>query len=115
MVYTNNNVPMDVSADVTAGMLLEISGDGTVAEAAADSVKVLGVAYADASLAQGEKVAVITGVEVELTASGAITAGDIVKAGAGSTVVTGATAGQEVGMALNDAADAEKVRVLLLK
>ena len=104
---------MGVSADVLGGMLLEISGDGTVAEAAADSTKVLGVAYADAKLALNEKVAVVTGVEVELTASGAITAGDKVKAGAGSTVVTGATADQAIGMALNDAADTEKVRVLL--
>lgn len=113
MVFTDNNVPMDISADVTAGMLLEISGDGTVAESAADSEKVLGVAYADAELAKAEKVAVITGVEVELIASGAITAGDKVKAGAGSVVVTGATAAQEVGIALNDAADTETVRVLL--
>lgn len=104
---------MGVSADVSAGMLLEISGDGLVAEAAADSIKVLGVAYADAQLALNEKVAVVTGVEVELTASGAITAGDLVKAGAGSTVVTGGVAPNVIGIALNDAADTETVRVFL--
>lgn len=108
---------MNVSADVLAGMLLEITGDGTVAESAAGSKKVLGVAYANASLALKEKVAVITKVEVNLMASGTVTAGDLVKAGANSTVVKYVqgtdTEDMIVGKALSTGTGA-LVRVLLL-
>ena len=118
MVYTNNNIPMAPSADVTAGMLLEISGSGTVAEAATGSKKVLGTAYSDVTLLSTEKVAVITSVEVVLTDSGAgVTAGDLLKAGASSTVTTYVqgvdTEDMIIGKALDTAAASANVRVLL--
>ena len=119
MVYTNNNVPMAPSADVTAGMLLGISGSGTVAEAAAGSKVFLGVAFSDVTLASTEKVSVITGVEVTVTDSGAgITAGALLKVGAASTVTTYVqgtdTEDMIIGKALTTAAADATLRALLL-
>lgn len=85
MVYTNNNIPMTAGANLLAGVLLAISGDEIVTEAGA-TANVLGIAYSD--VLSGEKVAVVTGVEVNLTASAAITAGARLKSVAGGKVAT---------------------------
>jgi uncharacterized MnhB-related membrane protein len=72
------------SAAVTGGKLLEVSGDGTVAHAGANSVSVVGVAAWDA--ASGDKVTVYSGGIAVLVSSGAITAGSKVVAGAAGVV-----------------------------
>lgn len=105
-------VPMTTSADVTGGQLLEVSGDGTVAAAAASSVKWVGVAGFDA--ASGERVTVFRGGVQRPTASGAIDAGDqVVAAASGKVATAGDTpaAGSLVGVALSDAADGDSVTV----
>ena len=97
------------SAAVTGGQLLEVSGDGTVAPAGADSAKVVGVAAFDA--ASGDNVTIHCGGVQRLKASGAVTAGDLVVSGASGTVATSATpaVGHLVGTALSTAADGELV------
>jgi predicted RecA/RadA family phage recombinase len=95
------------SATITAGMLLEVSGSGTVGPAGAASVKVVGVAATDA--ASGDKVTYFAGGVQHCPASGAITAGARVDAVAAG-VVAGTTA--PVGVALTTAADTADVRVL---
>ena len=87
------------------------SGSGTVAPAGAASTAVCGVAGFDA--ATNDNVTVYAGGVQSVTASGAITAGSPVIAGAAGTVVASATppAGQQVGIALTTAADGAKVRV----
>jgi Uncharacterized conserved protein (DUF2190) len=106
------------SAVVTGGQLLEVSGDGTVAGAAAGSTKVVGVAAHDA--ASGARVTVIAlgGVVHELTAgTGGITAGARVKVGASSNLVVAWVSGTDsesliVGVALTTATATNKVKVL---
>lgn len=99
------------SATVTAGQVVAISGDGTVAPAGATSKAVVGVAAFDAAV--NDNVQVHAGGVQNCTASGAITAGDPVVAGAAGTVVSSATpaAGTQVGIATSTAADAAKVRI----
>lgn len=71
-----------VSAAVTAGRLVEISGNMTVAHAASGSRKVIGMAMQSAS-AVGDKIGVqLFGDVHNLTAQGAVTAGDELVAGA---------------------------------
>lgn len=89
------------SAAVTGGQLVEVSGSGTVAPAAADSTKVIGVAGFDA--AAGDIVTVHTAGVHPLAASGAISAGDQVAAAASGKVAAGTTA--VIGVALDDAVD----------
>lgn len=103
---------LTASASVVGGKLVAISGANTIATAGAASTAVVGVAGFDA--AQNDKVTVYCGGVVELLASGAVTAGSPVIAGASGTVVASATppAGQQVGIALTTGTDA-LVRVQL--
>lgn len=96
------------SATVTAGQLLYVSGDNTVAPTTAATAAWVGVAAQAA--ASGAGVTVYTeGVHI-LAASGAITAGDLVipaAAGAVATIgsATATTDSQIVGVALAAAAN----------
>ncbi len=108
-----NEVTYTASAAITGGQVVANSGVNTVAPAAAASVKVVGVAAHDA--ASGAKVTVLSGPGMvhESTASGAVTAGDLVQAGAAGTVaILGATpaSGQMIGVALTTAADTALVQ-----
>lgn len=76
------------SAAITGGQLVEVSGSGTCAPAAAGSVKVLGVAAQD--VASGARVAIWGEGVHEVTASGTVTAGDQVVAAANGQVATAA-------------------------
>lgn len=72
------------SADVAAGQLLAVSGDGTVAVAGANSIAVVGVAAFDAK--SGDLVTVASPKQAVLTSSGAISAGDQVVPAANGAV-----------------------------
>lgn len=100
------------SATVTAGQLLYVSGDNTVAPTTAATAAWLGVAAHDA--ASGERVSYYTAGVHELAASGTINAGDpVVPAAAGAVAALGnATYSQVVGVA-KAAAASGKVRVLI--
>lgn len=118
LVYAEGRfVKATAGAAVTAGQLVELTDNETVAPASADSTKVVGVAMKDA--AANELVTVVTEGVVELTASGAIAAGDRVAADAGGKVKawSAAAAGDSakiVGVALTSAsADGDKVKVLM--
>jgi hypothetical protein len=108
------------SATITGGTIVAVSGNGTVATAGATALNWVGVAAFDA--VSGDTVTVYTGGVQEVTASGAITAGDLVVTAASGQVstlaaVTTPTAGDVtgtravVGVALTTAANAAKVRV----
>ena len=99
---------LKASAPITAGQLLEVSGDGTVAPAAAGSLKTVGVAGFDA--AQNDNVTVYAGGVQKLVAAGAVTAGDQVAAAAAGKAATCTTG--VLGVALSTAADGAPVRVL---
>jgi len=111
------------SANVTGGKLLEVSGDGTVAHAGANSISVVGVAAFDAT--SGNVVTVYSPKIAVLVSSGTITAGDQVVAGTAGVVtslaaVTTPTAGDVtgsraiVGVALTTAAS-NAVKVLFTR
>ena len=102
------------SAAVTAGQLLSVSGNDTVAPTSAADAAWIGVAAFDA--ASGADVTVLTGGVHELGATGAIAAGaNVVGATAGTVATVGAgTAFQVVGVALSAAASS-KVRVKLAR
>lgn len=100
-------VTFTASADVTGGRLVEITGDRTVAHAAAASTKVAGVAGFDA--AEGELVTVYSGGVQRPIAAGAIAAGDRVAAAADGKVATAETG--TFGVALAAAADGETAQV----
>ncbi|AWY04674.1 scaffolding protein [Gordonia phage Denise] len=107
------SITRTTSGAVTAGQLVVVSGNDTVAASSAATAAWLGVAAHDA--ASGEKVTVHTGGVHELAASGAVTAGDAVIPATGGAV---ATLGSEtnyarvVGVALAAAANS-KVKVLV--
>ncbi len=76
------------SAAVTGGKPVYVSGDGTVANSAAAANVPIGVASQDAA-ASGDKVGVFgRGTVHRLTASGTVTAGDLVEAAAAGAVAT---------------------------
>lgn len=107
-----------VSAAVTGGRVLEVSGANTVALAGADSAKVVGVAAFDQSTVGGRvTVWPISGVVHELEASGAIAAGAGVVSDANgqvktATIATAAAAGTLLGVAAAAASGAgSKFRV----
>ena len=93
-VYTpGGRVSFAVSAAVTAGQLVEVTGDKTVGPAGAGSRKVVGQALQTAS-ASGDVIPVqIFGFISNLTASGAIAAGDEVNPAAAGAVATLAASG----------------------
>lgn len=113
-------ITLSASAAVTGGQLLSVSGNGTVAPAAAGAASWIGVAAFDA--ASGTRVTVYPrGVVHETTADGPITAADQVQTGATGKVKTLAAASAAVaadinnaraviGVALTTAADLAKVR-----
>lgn len=120
-VYTPGTaVALTASAAVTGGQIVAVSGDGTVAPAAAGSAKVVGVAGHDA--ATNARLTVWCGGMIhEGVASGAITAGDQLVTAANGQVASkaaasGATAGDIndarsiAGVALTTAANAATVR-----
>jgi hypothetical protein len=101
------------SAAVSAGQLLKVSGDGTVAPSTAITDELVGMAATDA--ASGAKVQVIglQGNVVELTASAAVTAGAVVEPSLTAGQVKVRTSGTRVGVALTTAAGSPlKLRVL---
>lgn len=102
---------LKASATVTAGQVVAVTGSGTVGPAGAASKAVVGV-VAFSGVAN-DNVTVYAGGVQTCTASGAITAGDPVIAGAAGTVVSAASpaAGTQLGIALTTAADAAAVRV----
>lgn len=118
------SLTLSASATITGGQLLAISGSGTVAPAGAGATAWVGQAAFDA--ATSDKVTIWAGGVLSLTASGAITAGDLVVAGAAGTVATAAavttpTAGDVtttralVGVALTTAANGAQVRVQMAR
>lgn len=113
-IQANGTVPQtfQASGTVTGGRLVESTGNGTVANAAAASVKVLGVAAYDA--VSGGKVGVwpLAGLSHRITAAGAIAAGDNLASGANGTVaaIAAGTFGQLVGVADRAAADTAPAR-----
>jgi hypothetical protein len=108
-------VTYTTTAAVTAGQVVENTGNMTVGPAAAASTKVVGVAAHDA--ASGALVSVYSSGVHDLTAQGAIAAGVLVKVGtvAGSVATIGAgTFDQAIGRALEAIADTAKGRVVIL-
>lgn len=114
-------VTSQASAAVTGGQLLHVTGDGTVGPATAASAAWVGVAAQDAA-AGGDQVGYYCGGVQRITASGAVTAGNLLVAGAAGTVaalaaVTTPTAADVtntraiVGIALTTAADGALVEV----
>ncbi len=77
-------IPATASAAVTAGQIVELTGDNQVAPTGAVSDKVAGVALMDAAV--NDAVTVVTGGVVEVTAAGAIAAGGLVQAAAAGKV-----------------------------
>lgn len=82
-------VTMTASAAITAGRLVEVTGNRTVGMAGANSLKVIGVALEGTDfVGTPDKIAVASGGVFLLTASGAISAGDILVAAANGQVST---------------------------
>jgi len=105
------SISSTASAAITGGQLCAVSGSGTVAPTGAAGATWLGVAAFD--VANGERVTLHKGGVQRLTASGAITAGDIVVPAAAGSVASNAApgAGQQVGVALTTAANGASVEV----
>jgi hypothetical protein len=114
--HSGNTAPitLQASATVTGGRLVSASGNSTCAPSGAAATTVAGVAAHDA--ATGDKVAVwpLQGVVHEVTAAGAVAAGDLLAAGAAGTVaaIGAGTFGQAIGRALVGAADGATVRFI---
>ena len=113
------------AAAITAGRLVEVAATGTVQMAGANSLKVVGVALEGTDfVGTPDKIAVASGGVFLLTASGAITAGDLLVAAANGQVstlaaVTTPTAADVtntraiIGKALDSIANGQTGRVLL--
>jgi len=99
---------LKASAAITGGQVVEVTGSGTVGPAGAASTKVVGVAAFDA--ATNDNVTIYAGGVQHGTASGAVTAGDVVQAAASGQIASGTTA--PIGVALNTATNGADVRVL---
>lgn len=106
-------ISMAATGTITGGRLVASSGNMTVAAAGAASAAVCGVAARDA--VSGQNLPVYTDGIHDLVAAGAISAGDIVCAGAAGTVAAiGANVfGTKVGRALEAIADTATGRILL--
>lgn len=104
-------ITLKASATITGGQLVEVTGAGTVGPAGLNSTKVVGVAGFDA--ATNDNVVIYSGGVQHCTASGTVTAGDMVTAAASGAVVTNATpgAGTQVGIALSTATTGNDVRI----
>lgn len=105
-IYKPGQSPVyTASAAVTGGHLLEVTGTGTVGPAAAASAKCVGVAAFDC--ASGDRVTIHAGgVQRIVAATGGVTAGDVVAAGAAGTVapIGAGTFASKIGIALTTAA-----------
>lgn len=108
------------SGTITGGQMVAVSGSGTVAVAGATALNWLGVAAFDA--VSGDLVTIYDDGVQEVTASGSVTAGDLVVCAASGQVstlaaVTTPTAGDVtgtravVGVALTTVTNGNKVRV----
>jgi hypothetical protein len=119
-------VTMSAGAAITAGRLVEISGNRTVIMAGAISNKVVGVALEGSDgvgAPSADKIAVASGGIFLLTATGAVAEGEKVVAGANGTVQTVAVAAATVqgitdtravvGIALEAIVNGQTGRVLL--
>lgn len=114
-------ITLTASATITGGQTVAVSGDGTIGPAAAGSAKYVGVAAHDA-VSGGRLVVWPRGMVHESEASGAITAGDQLAAGASGTIASVAAASgtpdaaavnaarSVIGIALTTAADEASVR-----
>ncbi|WP_087484922.1 capsid cement protein [Brachybacterium massiliense] len=102
-------ITYSVSADVTAGQVVELTGDRAVGPASADSEKVVGIAAFNAVV--GDHVTVHDGGVQRPYASGVIAAGDKVAAAADGKVVTAGEAVNTIGIALAAAADGDPVQL----
>lgn len=101
-------ITLAASAAVTGGRAVEVTGNNTVGPAGAASTKVLGVAAFDQATVGGKvDVWPLPGIVHEVTASGAISAGDGLIAGAAGVVSTigAGTFQQLIGVATAAAAD----------
>lgn len=105
------------SAAITGGKLVYVSGDGTIANAAAAANIPVGVAAFDVATA-GDKVTYFArGTVHRLVAAGAITAGAVVEAGASGNVAAhtvGTNDARVFGIALTTAADGAAVEIMEL-
>lgn len=113
-VFANGTAPwtLQASAAVTGGRLVEVSGNGTVAPAAAASTKVLGVAASDAAIGAKVQVWPLAGLTHKVLGSGAIAAGDGLRAGAAGVVQVISTGlfTELIGVADRAGADATIIR-----
>jgi hypothetical protein len=80
------SITSQASGTITAGQVVAVSGSGTVATAGANALNWLGVAAFDA--VSGDKLTIHAGGVQKLTASGTVTAGDIVVCAASGQVST---------------------------
>jgi hypothetical protein len=118
-VYAGGNNPLTktASATVVGGTLVESTTASSVGPAGAGSLKVVGVAAHDA--ASGTRVTVwpLANAEHEVAATGTVTVGDGIAAGAAGVaasvgVTAGATAGSLLGIATTTATGPAKVRFI---
>jgi hypothetical protein len=119
-----DSITRQASATITGGQMVMVSGSGTVATATAGVSTWLGVAAADA--VSGDNLTVFTSGVQRITASGTVTAGDLVVTAASGQVATVAavstpTAGDVtstrglVGLALTTATNGNLVEVKLAR
>lgn len=103
------------SAAITGGQLVAVSGANTVATSGANATNWVGMAAFDAAV--NDSVTIFCGGVQYPIASGTVTAGDMVAAGAAGTVATAATptTGQLVGVALSTATTGNRVRVAFIR
>lgn len=102
-------ITYSVSADVTAGQVVALTTDRTVAPAGADSALVVGIAGFDAVV--GEVVTVHSGGVQRPYADGDIAAGDKVASAAAGKVATAGAATNVIGIALAAATDGAPVQL----
>lgn len=105
------------SAAITGGKVVCVSGDGTIANAVAAASLIIGVAAQDAA-ASGDKVGFFArGAVHVLTASGTVTAADVVEAAAAGAVATHTQGTNDVrvfGIALTTATTGNPVTIMEL-
>jgi hypothetical protein len=110
-----NAVTGTASAAIVGGKAVKVSGDGTIATAAAAADLIIGVAGFDVA-ASGDKVTYFArGTIHRLTAAGGITAGQVVEGAAAGAVATHTQGTNDVrvfGVALTTALDTALVEVM---
>lgn len=102
-------VTVTVSAAVTGGAAIKVSGSGTVATNAAASTFIIGVAGQDAAASGDKIVAYLRGTVHRLLATGTVTAGQLVEGATAGSVAThteGTNDDRVFGIALTTATDA---------